>query len=153
MTASASFVPNDEGRICERCGSLLGRWVSEEGEVLSAEVCPAPHAEARREDRREPEPSFLYRGFVLVFEPEEVLDHGADGAHPREKGIIRSVRPEHVHDPVARRRGLIVATDVLWPEDRKRFCELFDHHVHHVGAPHVTPLNDGWDPSRELPVL
>jgi hypothetical protein len=58
-----------------------------------------------------------------------------------------------VHSEVVRRNALVVASGVCWPQDRKRFGELFDHHVHHVDGPLIQPSNSGWDASRGLPVL
>lgn len=92
------------------------------------------------------DPSYLYRGRALLFCPEREVEGG-------EVGVIRAVPFEHVHCATSRHQALIVVRDIVWPQDRKRFGELFDHHIHHEDAPHVSPLNDGWDSHHGLPVL
>ncbi len=147
----------NEDSFCPECGSVLGHVLDlsgDEPELLKDAVCPAPFCSRRMEHEGSggegllpgADPSLLYRARALIFVP----DGEADG---KETGTIRALRYEEVHDPVARHRAKPVVTEVVWPDDRKAFSELFSHHVHHEKDPHVTPLNDGWDRSRPLPVL
>jgi hypothetical protein len=143
------FVPSTGGESCPNCGSLLGRFGSDEQLVCPSPVC---------NDGVFPEgvePSVLYRAFALIFMPDEPskLEDVPESQRKREVGVIRAVQPDLVQDPVVRRNSPIVATEVVWPDDRDRFNDLFDHHIHHENAPQVTPLNDGWDAGRHVPVL
>jgi len=149
MVSHHEFVPSPDGESCPHCGSLLGRFDDDANLCCPSPVC--------NEGVFLPgvEPSLLYRAFALVFMPDEPghLQDVPESQRKREVGVIRAVPPGQVHDPVVRRNSPIVATDVVWPDDRGYFNDLFDHHIHHENAPHVTPLNDGWDAGHELPVL
>ncbi|HHI79343.1 MAG TPA: hypothetical protein ENK02_05145 [Planctomycetes bacterium] len=120
--------------------------MDEDGKVVEEGVLPCPACQG---GKMLPglDPSYLYRAFALVFCPTGKDEDGC------EIGVIRSVPPAHVHDPVARGRAKVVVTDVRWPEDKRRFSKLFDHHIHHERDPNITPLNDGWDSQHSLPVL
>lgn len=143
MSSEARFVVDAEPRVCPRCGSLLGRYGDREG------FCPAPICDGAGELVPGADASFLYRARALLFVPTG----GASAAGCDEVGSIIAVKPEEVTSAIARGHAPVVATDVCWPKDRKRFGELFDHHIHHVNGPLVEPPNDGWDADRPLPVL
>jgi hypothetical protein len=143
MTASPRFVPYVD-KVCPRCGSILGAYDGREA------FCPSPTCGG--EGRLPPgiDASFLYRARALVFVPDPQAEPvpGCD-----EVGVILAVEPELVTSEVARRHAPVVVSDVCWPRDRARFSQLFDHHVHHVDGPLISPPNSGWDPTRGLPVL
>jgi hypothetical protein len=157
MADNLHFVANPAIGLCPSCGSVRGQLLTGEGEQASAiaeSACPSPFCpEAYRKGELLPgvDISYLYRGRALLFFPYD--ENATGGGGESVSGLIRAVPFEHVHDRVARRQGLVVAENILWPDDRKRFGELFDHHIHHENAPHVTPLNDGWDSKHGLPVL
>ena len=179
MSKKLRFESYAEPRACYVCGSMLGRLMeeSEEGEglgIVQEGFCPSPYCATDRTKPENFDASFLYRTRVLVFtkakgaetheDDRDVVrqDAGEEGAGEegageedtvQEIGVIRAIKPEEVHDPVSRRNAPIVVENVCWPRDRKRFCELFNRHVHHEMAPNITVLNDGWDSSQPLPVL
>lgn len=144
------FQPRAGYGACERCGTILGDLVVDgEGgeEVSKARFCPSPLCTGSKELPGGADTSLLYKARALIFVPEERRDDGT------EVGVILAVKPDEVHDRTLRRRSPAVARDVVWPIDRKHFARMFDHHIHHESAPHITPLNDGWDASRKVPVL
>jgi hypothetical protein len=150
MSANEKFVARAEYGACEKCGTILGDIVApESGEekVVQAKVCCSPICTGKNEMIEGLDASLLYRVRALVFLPEARLDDG------NEKGRIVAVLPDDVHETLLRRESPTVVTDVCWPKDRKHFIEFFNHHVHYEGSPNITPLNDGWDPSRKVPVL
>ncbi|MFQ5506282.1 MAG: hypothetical protein ACE5F1_16055 [Planctomycetota bacterium] len=158
MVANEEFVPLGDGSSCPRCGSLLGRLErpggARGGDPRAEPFCPSPVCN----DGvllHDADASYLYRAWALIFTRVRGpgLPDKSESERLEEHGVIRAVRPEGVHDPIVRRNSPIVAAEVRWPADRKRFSELFDHHVHHETAPHITPLNDGWDSQHSLPVL
>jgi len=147
---SERFEPKAEYGACERCGTILGDLVvdGDGGEaVTKARSCPSPLCTGRTTLPTGADASLLYKARALVFSPQERREDGT------EVGVILAVDPDEVHDKTLRRRSPVIARDVLWPVDRKRFMRMFDHHIHHESAPHITPLNDGWDASRKVPVL
>ncbi len=146
MAGKVRFVPKEDGRFCRDCGSLSGDLRDEDGEVVEKDVLPCPKCQ---DGKMLPglDPSYLYRAFALIF---MATGKDEDGC---EIGVIRTVPPAYVHDAVARGRGMVIATNVRWPEDKKKFSKLFDHHIHHERDPNITPLNDGWDSQHPLPVL
>lgn len=150
MSANEKFVARAEYGACDACGTILGDVVAQEGgeeKVVQAKVCGSPVCTGKNELMEGLDPSLLYRARALVFIPKEKLEDGT------EKGHIVAVRPDDVHEPILRRESPVVVSDVCWPKDRKHFIEFFNHHVHYEGAPNITPLNDGWDASRKVPVL
>jgi len=150
MSANEKFVARAEYGACDECGTILGDVVAQEGgeaKVVQANVCCSPICTGKHELIKGLDASLLYRARALVFIPQEKLTDGT------EKGHIVAVLPEDIHEPVLRHDSPVVVTDVCWPNDRKHFSEFFNHHVHYEGAPNITPLNDGWDPSRKVPVL
>lgn len=148
MGKNPEFIPHRDGRVCQDCGSLLGRF----GEMENVRPCPACNQGVLLPGV---DPSYLYRARVLLFvpdpEPEDAAGQRPDGCE--QVGKIIAVRSEEVTSDIARQHAPVVATGVCWPRDRKHFGELFDHHIHHVHGPLVEPPNDGWDANRPLPVL
>ncbi len=150
------FEQDSASGFCPDCGSVLGALAdpsSKSSSTAEMNVCPSPFCPSGHKEGREGllpgvDASLLYRERALSFTRDG--DGGATGA---QVGVIRAVKHEDVHDPVARAKSLVVATNVRWPEDMKQFGELFSHHVHHEDAPNVAPPNDGWDQSRTHPVL
>lgn len=141
--SDSRFVPHGAGQVCETCGSLLGRYGDSEN------FCPAPSCDGNGQLAEGVDPSYLYRSRALLFVPNDAdAVPGCD-----EVGVIIAVKPNEVTSTLARGHAPTVATGVCWPRDRKRFGELFDHHVHHVNGPLVQPPNDGWDADHPLPVL
>ncbi len=146
MAGKTHFVPKEDGRFCRDCGSLSGDLQDRDGNVVEEDVLPCPKCQGGKM-LEGLDPSYLYRAFALLFTPTGKDEDGC------EIGVIRTVPPAHIHDPIARNRAMVVATDVRWPNDKKKFSKLFDHHIHHERDPNITPLNDGWDSQHSLPVL